>query len=149
MLIWKVIAANPGITRAQIWERVEHGIPLGYALRVLRHENDRPGSPRRSFEEYARSRMLTRTLASMKYQGMIAKDGDGFRALREPWYVGNAEAVDETGTKAAEHMAVAEALRRVERLLATPSAVQKYGRKNCEAMALLVKTLRAKGGAAG
>jgi hypothetical protein len=33
MLIWKVIEANPGITRAGIWERVEHGIPEGYALR--------------------------------------------------------------------------------------------------------------------
>jgi len=34
MLIWKVIAASPGITRAQIWEQVEHSIPEGYAIRL-------------------------------------------------------------------------------------------------------------------
>lgn len=34
MLIWKVMAANPGITRAGIWERIEHDIPAGYALRM-------------------------------------------------------------------------------------------------------------------
>jgi hypothetical protein len=157
MLIWKVIAASPGITYGEIRERVEHDIPAGYACRRFERWSYRPKKyigTDRSLPMYlrkARGYILAMALSDMKRNRNITSDGSGkgqrYTVARELHYMGNADAIDETGTKAAEHMAVAEALRKVERMLATPTAVQKYGRKNCEAIERLVRTLRARGSA--
>jgi len=160
MLIWKVIAANPGITRAEIWKHVEHGIPDGYAIRRYvraRSVGARPPAPTK-----ARSYILTDTLNSMRRSGIISGEGDGkdrrYTVAREMNYRGNADAIDETGSKAAEHMAVADALRIAEKWLARakPDRVDSLGRrsvpvlgppsrKEYEALVILVKAVRARG----
>ena len=122
MLIWKIIEANPGIDRAGIWERAEHGIPEGYALR--RYANSLPRDGKRtadisSVQSLARARnyVLGHTLTHMRHSRppMVGWEGLGndrrYTALRLPHYVGDPGTVDETGTKAAEHMARADALR--------------------------------------
>lgn len=77
--------------------------------------------------------------------------GDGYHSLRGIDYRGDAEAIDVDGSKAAEHMALADALRTVEKTLARANLDRKHGPlvslglKEYEAVSLLVKTLRAKG----
>ena len=158
MLIWKVIAANPGITRAEIWRHVEHSIPDGYAIRRYSRARNVGAGP--STPTKARSYILTDTLNSMRRNGIINGEGDGkdrqYTVVREIEYWGNADAIDETGSKAAEHMAVADALRIAEKWLsrADPDRVNRHGqrsvilgppsRKEYEALVLVVKALRAK-----
>ncbi len=158
MLIWKVIAANPGITRAEIWERVEHDIPAGYAQRLYAGwrksivANDSP-----TILPRARRHVLTDVLCQMRKAKHVTWDGDGpdgrrYTAAKQPVYLGNPDVVDETGTRAAEHMAVAEALRVVEKALAQgrppPSAVGGHGLRLrgqlFDAVEILAKALRAK-----
>lgn len=166
MLIWKVIAANPGITRTGIWEHVEHSIPEGYATRVyaasLRHRGKLVASGSATNLTRARGFILTDKLYAMRKGGAVDWEGDGadrrYTVAREPRYRGNMDAIDETGTKAADHMAVADALRVAEKWLARarPDRVDSLGRrsvpilgppsrKEYEAFMLVVKALRAKG----
>ena len=159
MLIWKVIAANPGITRAEIWERVEHSIPDGYARRLYVAHKARKyqASDDAGYLRAARRGLLSKALWTMVRLGSLAKEGDGYRSLRKPAYQGNPETVDETGTKAAEHMALADALRVAEKWLARakPDRADRNGRpgpilgppsrKEYEALMLLVTALRVKG----
>jgi hypothetical protein len=166
MLIWKVIAANPGITRAEIWEHVEHSIPEGYATRMY-VRNALKSTPEPSGVDLSRARgfVLTLALHHMRRARSVTWEGDGrarrYTVAREIDYKGNAETIDETGTKAAEHMAVAEALRTAEKWLARakPDRLDRNGRrgpvigppsrKEYEALLLVVKTVRAKNGAEG
>jgi len=103
----------------------------------------------------ARSYVLTKTLGQMKLFGSVTKDRDGFRVLRPLRYHGNPDAIDADGTKAAEHMAVADALRIAERMLARGKPDNRSGptvcatRKEYEALTLVVKALRAKGSTGG
>jgi hypothetical protein len=153
MLIWKVIAASPGITRAQIWARVEHDIPAGYAKRRFAKSAKYRASESARNLETARSFVLSKILGDMRNLGTISTEGVGinrrFTAAREPRYHGNPDAIDETGTKAAEHMALADALRACERVLARGDPERKSGpafaggRKDYAALALVVKALRA------
>jgi hypothetical protein len=161
MLIWKVIAANPGITRQGIWARVEHDIPIGYATRrFAKTGNLVQRGPRTRFspEAAARSFVLTETLNSMQRHGHISREGAGqdrkFSVAKEPRYLGNPDAIDETGTKAAEHMALADALRTVEKMLAKADPARRgkpgaplggIGWKEVDAVTLLVQALRARG----
>jgi hypothetical protein len=162
MLIWKVIEANPGITRAGIWERVEHDIPAGYALRSYAADMAKKGKSLEAVApasklSRARGFVLTVRLNTMRKGDSVVWEGDGpdrrYTVAQELTYHGNPDAIDETGTKAAEHMAVADALRTVEKMLAKGSTERKYGpafvggRKEYEAVTLLVRTLRAKGSA--
>jgi hypothetical protein len=76
----------------------------------------------------------------------VTCDEDGrYTATRKPQYFGNLDAIDETGTKAAEHMAVADALRIVEKALAAP--YQRHGdirsQRLYDAMGVLARALRA------
>lgn len=156
MLIWKVIEANPGIDRAGIWARVEHGIPEGYALRRLRgHEASRGRYTRDDSLVYllrARNYVLSHALSYMRKCHLITWEGDGqdrrYTAAKQPRYVGNPGTIDETGTKGADHMAVADALRTAESLLAR-NPHREHGpalmgtRKEKEAVALVVAALRA------
>ncbi len=104
----------------------------------------------------ARSQFLSDTLYRLRKRENVAAEGTGtdrqYTPAREPAYYGNPDAVDETGTKAAEHMAIADALRTVEKMLARGNPERKSGpaiaggRKDYAAVALLVGTLRAKSG---
>lgn len=158
MLIWKVIAANPGISRQDIWEQVEHSIPEGYAQRryVNARRNRRGVGARTPAPTPSRARhyVLTDALCQMRALGSITWEGDGadrrYNIVREPSYHGNAKAIDETGTKATEHMAIVEALRIAEKMLARANLDTKHGplvylrRTEYQAVALLVKAVRAK-----
>ena len=155
MLIWKVIAASPGITRAQIWERVEYDIPVGYAMRRY------PASRKAGKNAFipastARSYVLSDVLQEMRKRRTITREGAGhdsrYTAVRQPLYRRDPDKIDETGTKAAEHMALAEALRTVEKML--PRRLDRTQRKTgpavslsdreCDAVALIARALRAK-----
>ncbi len=160
MLIWKVIAASPGIIRARIWERVEHDIPPGYATRLYSNERARHGKSiaHASAIDLARARgyVLTLALINLREKGNVSWDGEGndrrYMAARPPVYRGNPDMIDESGTRAAEHMALAEALRVVEKALAQgrppPSAVGGHGLrlrgKLFDAVEILAKTVRAR-----
>lgn len=148
MLVWKVIAADPGITFDEIWERVEHGIPEGYALR--RYSTSAHGKTiiRRgglsSDNDLGRARrwVLRNRLWEMCRNKSIEHDGDGYRTLRDISYKGNADAIDETGTKAAGHMALADALRLIDKAIARANPNTVHGpfitiRRGREADALL------------
>ena len=155
MLIWKVIAASPGITRAQIWERVEHDIPAGYAARLyVRHGKTRTRDPSLVRLDRARSFVLTEALKKMRREpAMVTSVGDEsdrrYTAVRQPHYYGNPDAVDETGTRAAELMAIADALSVVEKALArcqSPdhrAAPRLYGKLR-DAVEILARAQRAK-----
>jgi hypothetical protein len=155
MLIWKVIAANPGITRAEIWKRVEHSIPDGYAMRVYAQDvasqsRKRRVEPAPLLLDGARGYVLTRRLKDMRRGGVITWEGDGnerrYAVARELRYRGNPDAIDETGTKAAEHMAIADALRVVERLLAQGDKLRtRLGSRQISAIETLAKAVRSKG----
>jgi hypothetical protein len=163
MLIWKVIAANPGINRQGIWERIEHDIPAGFAMRRFPSKVDRSASRSTlSPLRVARRRLLNETLLSMEKHGHVVSDSCAidrpFKAAREPHYRGNPEMIDETGTKAAEHMALADALRTAEKWLAgadlnrplarngaRPPVLGPPNRKVYDALMMVVQALRAKG----
>lgn len=165
MLIWKVIAANPGISRQGIWEQAEHSIPEGYATRMYARNGGIKSTPDGSGVDLGRARgfVLTLALHHMRRAQSVTWEGDGrdrrYTVAREIYYKGNPDVIDETGTKAAEHMAVADALRAAEKWLARadPDRVARNGkrgpvigppsRKEYEAVLLVVKTLRAQGSA--
>jgi len=83
----------------------------------------------------------------------LSWEGEGihrrYTVARDLDYHGNPDAIDETGTKAAEHMAVADALRIVEKMLGRANMERKHGPLVClgmkeyQAVTLLAKTLRA------
>ena len=158
MLIWKAIAANPGITRAELWQRVEHGIPEGYALRLYAtflRTKGRSG-PNGSGPDVARARgfVLSDKLKGMRRRGSVTYEGDGddrhYFPARALDYKGDADAIEIDGSKAAEHLAVADALRTVEKMLARGDRDRKHGapligtRRDYDAVAFLVKALRAR-----
>lgn len=151
MLIWKTIKANPGITRSEIWAKVEHGIPDGYALR--RWTAGRPHArvvANGLATTRARSYVLSDVLANMQKCGNIVKVSGCYSALRQPKYLGNPEAIDVDGSKAAEHLAVADALRVAEKAIGKPFNRDKRNgairtRELYDAVTVMVKALRAKG----
>jgi hypothetical protein len=153
MLIWKTIKANPGITREQLWEKVEHGIPSGYALRRFGGDARDSRLAHRSASRTTRARqyVLTKSLASMTYLRLIVRMDGCYSALKQPQYRGNPDVVDHTGTKAAEHMAAADALRVLEKTVARakPNIPHQspvhLTQKEYDALVLLVKTVRDKG----
>jgi len=132
MLIWKIIEANPGITRAGIWERVEHDIPAGYALRIHAACEKPIAQPSAIGLTRARGFVLTNALKQMRNRGNLTSTNEGrnrrYTAAREPSYRGHVEAIDVDGSKAADHMAVAEALRTVEKWLARANPDRPLGR---------------------
>jgi hypothetical protein len=163
MLVWKVIAANPGITRQGIWDHVEHSIPAGYATRLyircaMKSTPDAGGVDLRR----ARGFVLTLILQKMRTMGTVVWQGNGkerqYVAHRQPVYFGDPEMIDVDGSKAADHLTVADALRRIEGMLvraARAKEAQKRGshsgswvrgsQKDYDALQVLVKALRAKG----
>ena len=76
-----------------------------------------------------------------------------YSALRQPWYRGNPDMIDETGNKAAEHLAAADALRIMEKALtrAKPNhphqSPLRLTQREYDALVLVVQALRAKGSA--
>lgn len=154
MLIWKVVAASPGITRQGIWQRVEHDIPAGYARRL--YPDVVPGPMGTTS---ARSRVLTNTLGNMCRHGSMQAEGAGrgrrFTVARPLGYHGNPDMVDEPGTRAADHLAEAKALLVMEKALtrAKPGRAHqsplRLTQKEYEALVLVVRGLRAKGSGSG
>lgn len=159
MLIWKVIAANPGITRQGIWEHVEHGIPEGYALRRYFVYRETSGSGGRTgggksrtprdpglLLRAARYYVLRHALRGMCRGGSIVSeivDGDCRYAVgRELRYLGDPETIDVDGSKAAEHMAMADALRVAEKFLKRGST--RLTLKEREAVEIVIRALRAR-----
>lgn len=118
MLIWKVVNANPGITRQGIWEKIEHEIPTGYALR--RYANSQKPTQTLDHEqlvERARRFVLTHALGNMAVKGILGFTA-GTRTMRQyvtlreiRRYNGDPDKIDATGTVAAEHLNTAYALR--------------------------------------
>lgn len=128
-LIWKVIDANPGITRDGVVAKVLPSVPSGWASR-RRMPEDSPGhryktlGPQRLVSLDARKRyLIVSTLAKMVSCRSIAKSADGgyttLRPLRN--YKGDVDRVDETGTVAADHLNDAYALRVAETWMARES----------------------------
>jgi hypothetical protein len=146
MLIWKVIAANPGIDRAGLWAKVEHGIPEGYALRKYESQRNRLKSQAdgsAGLLRAARRRVLYQFLWNMVDLGTLTVEGAGndrhYTVGRQPRYKGNIDAVDETGTKAGEHMALVDAWHIIADLIARcdpqrPKANPKVSIKQAEAL---------------
>lgn len=125
MLIWKVIDANPGITRAEIFAKVEDQIPLGYAKRRYdAHYRSRGrGADREASSVGPRARLyvLTESLTTMRRTGTIRRESDQYTVLRPIGrYQGDPAKVDETGTAAAEHLNTAYAMRTLRSLRARP-----------------------------
>jgi hypothetical protein len=121
MLIWKTIDASPGITRDEIFEKIEHEIPPGWAKRRYAVEIGRSENVESLPIMNARRYILTHTLRMMrsKHLSIICDDAGGYRTLREiKMYRGNRDHVDETGTKAADHINAAYALPVVEKFVA-------------------------------
>lgn len=155
MLIWKTIEANPGITRDEIFAKIEHQIPAGWAKRRYLHHQSRsygakPIAPDNLDVRRARSFMLGAALGDMRKCGSVARDaGDGYRTLRPiRLYKGNAEHVDETGTKAAQHLNAAYALPVVENFIARTEDLGPRGKsrptaKEWAAIKLVAKAYRA------
>jgi hypothetical protein len=154
MLIWKTIKANPGITRDELLAKIEHGIPEGYALR--RYANARQsvaanGSAATLWR--ARRYVLTDALAHLRHQKSAVRVDGCYSALSPPKYLGNPEAIDVDGSKAAEHMAVADALGTLEKAIARAKpdipmqSPVRLTHKEYEALVLVTRALRAKGSA--
>lgn len=123
MLIWKVIDANPGITRDEIFDRIEHEIPAGWAKRRYLNQMDRWDRDRSIDLAAARRYVLTHTLKMMRLHGSIANAEAGYRTLREiRRYRGRPDQVDATGSVAAEHLNDAYALRTAEAWVARGSS---------------------------
>jgi len=114
MLIWKTIEANPGITRDEIFAKIEHQIPAGWAKRKFathyKITADKLSSAVILYR--ARSHVLGDVLKHMRYLKSVARDKDGhYEVLREILrYRGNPDHVDESGTKAAEQINAVYAL---------------------------------------
>lgn len=119
MLIWKVIDANPGITRDEIFAKVEHEIPAGWAKRRYIQAGKIGGAAASVPPILARARryILTEALASMRRTGRIECDGNGNRTLK-PLRIrkgeGNPDYVDATGDQAANHLNEAYAWRTLQ-----------------------------------
>lgn len=158
MLIWKTIKANPGITRDELWTKVEDGIPPGYAMRryaaelnaIERRTGRTPnGSGVRLTQ--ARGYVLTHVLARMRGRGSVIRKNGCYSALKQPQYLGNPDMIDHTGTKAAEHMATADALRTLEKTIARAKpniphqSPVRLTQKEYDALVVAVKALRAAG----
>lgn len=120
MLVWKVIDASPGIIGEEIFTKVEHQIPAGYAKRRHRKRNPHAKYVDDADATYwARRFVLFEDLRNMRRYGSVSKDGDGYRVLREiKQYRGDPSVVDETGTAAAEHLNAAYALKVLDAVLA-------------------------------
>jgi hypothetical protein len=108
MLIWKTINANPGITREEIFAKVEHEIPPGWARRrYINHykiSGDRGSSP--LILERSRRYVLRDTLGQLRRDGNVSRDGSGrlfvLREIRR--YNGNPDHVDHASQAAADHL---------------------------------------------
>lgn len=114
MLVWKVIDANSGITRPEIFAKIEDQIPSGYAIR--RYAAAKKSVARAPATLSARSFVLTETLSRLIRYGSVAKSADtkGYWTLRPiKRYFGDPAKVDETGTAAAEHLNTAYAIKTV------------------------------------
>ena len=158
MLVWKVIHANPGITRQEIFARIEHQIPSGWALRRYtkqawfrrRKTSCPPAGGQEVFLRRARGFILSYMLNQMCHKGSITTDGDGYRTIRQPHYKGNPEHVDETGAKAAEHVNTAYALKTAETfakrarqaMAANPKARPQPTVKELSAILRIIETYR-------
>lgn len=138
MLIWKVIDANPGITADQLFEKIEHQIPSGYALRTYAAkvransqrdrrrtrggDADRVASPPlttagldpRRARWFVQRSVLSRLIKT----GVVGTDDGGYR-IRRPIkrYRGNPDHIDETGTKAGRHLNAAYAYRDAQKAI--------------------------------
>jgi hypothetical protein len=155
MLIWKTIKANPGITRAELWKKVEHGIPEGYAQRMYARHGVK-GWSRDGFllhPERARNYVLMNSLRSLRRSNKIVLVDGCYSALKQPQYLGDPEVIDVDGNKAAEHMAMADALRTLEKAIARAKpdipmqSPVRLTHKEYEALVLVTRALRAKGSA--
>ena len=118
MLIWKVIDANPGITREEIFAKVEHEIPAGWAKRLYINANKIrvDGTSAARILERARRHAFMQTLAHMRKYGSVAQSAEGnYRILRPiKQYNGNPDQVDATGDQAANHLNEAYAWRTLQ-----------------------------------
>jgi hypothetical protein len=147
MLIWKTINANPGITRDEIFAKIEDQIPAGWAKRRYIHaykiRGDDAVSPRILWK--SRWYVLRDTLDQMRRQGSVTRDDSGrYTVLREiRRYKGNPDQVDHTGQAAADHLNRAYAERTV-RAAVTRTADQIHGarwtRKETDALRHLYGT---------
>lgn len=119
MLVWKLLSAEPGLTRDEIFARVEHAIHVGNARRAYARKSGATGRAPDIDTRRARGFVLTSLLHDMRKLGTVERDDAGrYRAGREPRYSGDPDTIDETGTKAAEHLAHAYAKRAVRAYLA-------------------------------
>lgn len=137
MLIWKLIETEPGITRDQILAKIGARVPLGYARRRLAaHMASRNAPTVRGGQaavaapslngisaDRARRFLVTNSLKGMRASGTVARDGEGaYRVLRPLRYYGDPETIDITGTKAAEHLDRAYAIRTLRKFNARAEA---------------------------
>ena len=118
MLIWKVIDANPGITRDEIFAKIEHEIPAGWAKRRYinyRKINADSQSPALILAR-ARSYVVKDILHQMRQWKSVAQSADGtYRTLRPiKCYNGDPASVDATGDHAANHLNEAYAWRTLQ-----------------------------------
>ena len=108
MLIWKTIDTNPGITRDEIFAKISDRIDPGYAKRRYVAKNKISGDRLLSPEILTRARrfVLSDCLIQMRRWGSVARDEhDRYQVMREiGFYNGNPDHVDETDTKAADHI---------------------------------------------
>ena len=108
MLIWKVIDANPGITREEIFAKVEHEIPAGWAKRRYIQAGKIAGNRAESPAILTRARryILTESLASIRRTRRIEGSPEGGYETLRPirFYGGDGERIDATGDQAANHL---------------------------------------------
>jgi hypothetical protein len=114
-IIWKAIDANPGITRDDLFAKIEHETPPGLANRRYWKVHGVPalGSvvDQITTTTVARRYVLGDNLQSMCRSGSITKANGGYRTLRELNRRDAADRVDPTGTSAVDHLNAAYALR--------------------------------------
>ena len=123
MLIWKVIDANSGITRDEIFAKIEHQIPAGWARRrYVGQAKVKLGAESLGHNltlTRARGFVLTAILKDMRASGSVVRNAGCYETLREiKQYRGNPDHVDETGTKAAEHLNAAYAIPKIRAFIA-------------------------------
>jgi hypothetical protein len=130
MLIWKMVDANPGITRRELFAKIEHDIPPGWAERRYKsRKRKQPGTIAET-----RWYVLTDTIVSMIRTGSLRRDPPPSSSARDKagtarMYVarelqnwaGDASKIDATQTRAATHMKVAYAIQTVRGFLARGS----------------------------
>jgi hypothetical protein len=118
MLIWKTINANPGITRDEIFVKIEDQIPAGWATRRYINVEKIHVDDASSTWILRRSRryILRDTLDQMRKHGSVNRDDSGghtvLREIRR--YNGNPDHVDHTGQIAADHLNEAYAWRKLQ-----------------------------------